>query len=51
MSTATSASAVRLNTATITQYLASQSGRRTHGPGKRRAVLLRAAPPWDGPPS
>lgn len=39
-------SAVRLNTATITQYLAAQSGLT---PGKRRAVLLRAAPSWDGP--
>ncbi|WP_328846445.1 BREX-2 system phosphatase PglZ [Streptomyces sp. NBC_00258] len=39
-------SAVRLNTATIIQYLASQSGL---SGGKRRAVLLRAAPSWDGP--
>jgi hypothetical protein len=39
-------SAVRFNTATITQYLASQPGL---GPGKRRVVLLRAAPAWDGP--
>ncbi|MER7685220.1 BREX-2 system phosphatase PglZ [Streptomyces sp. NPDC097610] len=48
MSTAavTTTSAVRLNAATITQYLASQPGL---GPGKRRVVLLRAAPSWDGP--
>ncbi|MCQ4043242.1 BREX-2 system phosphatase PglZ [Streptantibioticus rubrisoli] len=38
-------SAVRLNTTTVTQYLASQSGLAT---GKRKAVLLRAAPVWDG---
>ncbi|WP_336050189.1 BREX-2 system phosphatase PglZ [Streptomyces sp. CA2R101] len=52
MTTTTSASvetptsAVRLNSATITQYLVSQRGL---PPGKRRAVLLRAAPSWDGP--
>ncbi|WP_328548077.1 BREX-2 system phosphatase PglZ [Streptomyces platensis] len=52
MTTTTSASvetptsAVRLNSATITQYLVSQRGL---PPGKRRAVLLRAAPCWDGP--
>ncbi len=45
----TAASAVRLNTATVTQYLASQSAGLT--PGKRRAVLLRAEPVWDGPPT
>lgn len=39
-------SAVRLNSATITQYLASASSLK---PGKRRAVLLRGAPQWDGP--
>ncbi|MGP3988579.1 BREX-2 system phosphatase PglZ [Streptomyces sp. 3N207] len=39
-------SAVRLNSATIAQYLASQRGL---SPDKRRAVLLRAAPRWDGP--
>ncbi|MFE7546542.1 BREX-2 system phosphatase PglZ [Streptomyces gardneri] len=39
-------SAVRLNAATITQYLASSSSLK---PGKQRAVLLRAAPQWDGP--
>ncbi|WP_405612674.1 BREX-2 system phosphatase PglZ [Streptomyces sp. NBC_00076] len=42
----TTTSAVRLNAATITQYLASQPGL---GPGKRRVVLLRAAPSWEGP--
>ncbi|MGP3922437.1 hypothetical protein [Streptomyces sp. 8N616] len=47
MSTTTGTSAVRLNTATVTQYLASQSGLAS---GKRKAVLLRAAPVWDGPP-
>ncbi|WP_329144527.1 BREX-2 system phosphatase PglZ [Streptomyces niveus] len=46
MSTATSTSAVRLNAATITQYLTAQPGL---APGKRRSVLLRAAPVWDGP--
>ncbi|MFD9848701.1 BREX-2 system phosphatase PglZ [Streptomyces parvus] len=45
--TNTAAGAVRLNTATVTQYLASQSGGLTQG--KRRAVLLRAEPVWDGP--
>ncbi|MET7320701.1 BREX-2 system phosphatase PglZ [Streptomyces sp. NPDC005549] len=39
-------SAVRLNAATITQYLGSESGLK---PDKRRVVLLRAAPLWDGP--
>ncbi|UCM87238.1 BREX-2 system phosphatase PglZ [Streptomyces marincola] len=37
---------MRLNNATITQYLASRSGL---VPGKRRVVLLRAEPVWDGP--
>ncbi|MEV6012293.1 BREX-2 system phosphatase PglZ [Streptomyces sp. NPDC051976] len=45
--------AVRLNTATVTQYLSSQSSLAaslTHaGGGKRRVVLLRSAPQWDGP--
>lgn len=45
--TDTAASAVRLNTATVTQYLASQSA--GLAPGKRRTVLLRAEPVWDGP--
>ncbi|MFE3500918.1 BREX-2 system phosphatase PglZ [Kitasatospora sp. NPDC059160] len=40
-------SAVRLNTGTVTQYLASQSGLTSN---RRRAVLLRAAPEWDGAP-
>ncbi|MFD4525320.1 BREX-2 system phosphatase PglZ [Streptomyces sp. NPDC058470] len=48
MSTAATTSAVRLNAATITQYLVSQSGS-SLTPGKRRAVLLRAAPAWDSP--
>ncbi|MFF4037426.1 BREX-2 system phosphatase PglZ [Streptomyces sp. NPDC001816] len=52
--TATAApGAVRLNTATVTQYLSSQ----THlaasltgeEQGRRRVVLLRSAPQWDGP--
>ncbi|WP_279329417.1 BREX-2 system phosphatase PglZ [Streptomyces sp. OS603R] len=42
----TTTSAVRLNAATITQYLASESGLK---PDRRRVVLLRAAPSWDGP--
>jgi hypothetical protein len=42
----TTTSAVRLNAATVTQYLASQPGL---APGKRQVVLLRAAPSWDGP--
>ncbi|MFF3927732.1 BREX-2 system phosphatase PglZ [Streptomyces hirsutus] len=48
MSTAavTTTSAVRLNAATITQYLVSESGLK---PDRRRVVLLRAAPSWDGP--
>ncbi|MFJ8546103.1 BREX-2 system phosphatase PglZ [Streptomyces sp. NPDC093586] len=45
--------AVRLNTATVTQYLASQSSLvdslTGDGEGRRRAVLLRSAPQWDGP--
>ncbi|AXE80189.1 BREX-2 system phosphatase PglZ [Streptomyces atratus] len=45
--TGTAASTARLNTATVAQYLASQSA--GLGPGKRRAVLLRAEPVWDGP--
>ncbi|MFB6560555.1 BREX-2 system phosphatase PglZ [Streptomyces sp. NPDC056400] len=52
MSTATTGSvAVRLNLATITQYLSSQSSLAgsLKGDGRRRAVLLRSAPHWDGP--
>ncbi|UNS98183.1 BREX-2 system phosphatase PglZ [Streptomyces tubbatahanensis] len=41
-----SAGAVRLKAPTVAQYLASQSGLT---PGKRRVVLLRAAPVWDFP--
>ncbi|MER5535265.1 BREX-2 system phosphatase PglZ [Streptomyces mirabilis] len=45
--------AVRLNTATVTQYLSSQSSLAAsltgNGGGRRRAVLLRSAPQWDGP--
>ncbi|MET7474725.1 BREX-2 system phosphatase PglZ [Streptomyces sp. NPDC005648] len=47
MTSATITSAVRLNAATITQYLNSQKSSLT--PEKRRVVLLRAAPVWDGP--
>ncbi|KAA6219675.1 BREX-2 system phosphatase PglZ [Streptomyces filamentosus] len=39
-------SAVRLYPATVTQYLASTSSLK---PGRRRVVLLRGAPQWDGP--
>ncbi|WP_406266980.1 BREX-2 system phosphatase PglZ [Streptomyces sp. NBC_00191] len=45
--------AVRLNTATVTQYLSSQSSLTTSLTGdggvRRRVVLLRSAPQWDGP--
>jgi hypothetical protein len=45
--------AVRLNTATVTQYLSSQSSLAAYltrgGEGRRRVVLLRSAPQWDGP--
>lgn len=45
--------AVRLNTATVTQYLSSQTSLAASltrdGGGRRRAVLLRSAPQWDGP--
>ncbi|MFI6929313.1 BREX-2 system phosphatase PglZ [Streptomyces sp. NPDC050287] len=45
--------AVRLNTATVTQYLSSQSSLAASltgdGAGRRRVVLLRSAPQWDGP--
>ncbi|MEU4263986.1 BREX-2 system phosphatase PglZ [Streptomyces argenteolus] len=41
----------RLNIATITQYLTSQTSLAASltGAGRRRAVLLRSAPQWDGP--
>ncbi|MFJ6769405.1 BREX-2 system phosphatase PglZ [Kitasatospora sp. NPDC091257] len=45
MSTPVTTSAVRLNPGTVTQYLASQRGLAS---GRRKAVLLRAAPEWDG---
>ncbi|WP_410535976.1 BREX-2 system phosphatase PglZ [Streptomyces sp. KL2] len=45
--------AVRLNTATVTQYLSSQSSLAASltggGGGRRRVVLLRSEPRWDGP--
>ncbi|MFI1352455.1 BREX-2 system phosphatase PglZ [Streptomyces sp. NPDC020898] len=45
--------AVRLNTATVTQYLSSQTSLAASlngdGGGRRRVVLLRSAPQWDGP--
>ncbi|MFF0016204.1 BREX-2 system phosphatase PglZ [Streptomyces sp. NPDC005374] len=45
--------AVRLNPATVTQYLSSQSSLAVSltgdGGGRRRVVLLRSAPQWDGP--
>jgi hypothetical protein len=52
--TATAApGAVRLNTATVAQYLSSQSSLAAclmrDGEGRRRVVLLRSAPQWDGP--
>ena len=45
--------AVRLNTATVTQYLSSQSSLAASltgdGRSRRRVVLLRSTPQWDGP--
>ncbi|UOB08699.1 BREX-2 system phosphatase PglZ [Streptomyces sp. HP-A2021] len=45
--------AVRLNTATVTQYLSSQpqlaASLRPGREDRRRVVLLRSAPQWDGP--
>ncbi|MDH6218814.1 BREX-2 system phosphatase PglZ [Streptomyces pseudovenezuelae] len=52
MSTATTSTvAVRLNLATITQFLSAQSSLSDAltGQEQRRAVLLRSAPQWDGP--
>lgn len=50
--TVTTSVAARLNVATVTQYLSSQTSLAASltGGGKRRAVLLRSAPEWDGPP-
>ncbi|MET8286042.1 BREX-2 system phosphatase PglZ [Streptomyces sp. NPDC005132] len=49
--TTTSAVAVRLNLATITQYLSAQSSLADTlaGRDRRRAVVLRSTPQWDGP--
>jgi hypothetical protein len=49
--TTTSTVAVRLNLATITQYLSAQSSLADTlaGLDRRRAVLLRSTPQWDGP--
>lgn len=43
--------AMRLTTATVTQFLSSQSplAESLTGGGRRRVVLLRSAPQWDGP--
>ncbi|MFE2164534.1 BREX-2 system phosphatase PglZ [Streptomyces sp. NPDC059447] len=51
MSVASPTVAVRLNLATVTQYLSSQSSLAASlgGEGRRRAVLLRSAPQWEGP--
>ncbi|MHC6625783.1 BREX-2 system phosphatase PglZ [Streptomyces globosus] len=51
MSSTSTTVAVRLNLATVTQYLSSQSSLTASlaGSGRRRAVLLRSAPQWDGP--
>ncbi|MFE3449921.1 BREX-2 system phosphatase PglZ [Nonomuraea sp. NPDC059194] len=44
-------STVRLNTATVAQYLTSQSSLASSltGKGRQRVVLLRSEPQWDGP--
>ncbi|MEV6953322.1 BREX-2 system phosphatase PglZ [Streptomyces sp. NPDC051183] len=51
MSVTTGAVAVRLNLATVTQYLSSQSSLTASlsGNDRRRAVLLRSTPQWEGP--
>ncbi|WP_328775747.1 BREX-2 system phosphatase PglZ [Streptomyces goshikiensis] len=51
MSVTTGAVAVRLNLATVTQYLSSQTSLTASlgGNDRRRAVLLRSAPQWEGP--
>ncbi|GLW09625.1 hypothetical protein Misp01_47540 [Microtetraspora sp. NBRC 13810] len=43
--------AMRLTTATVTQFLSSQSSLKDSlaGTGRRRVVLLRSTPRWDGP--
>ncbi|MFI6583524.1 BREX-2 system phosphatase PglZ [Embleya sp. NPDC050493] len=46
MSTTIGTTAVRLTAGTITQYLASRAGL---DKDRRKAILLRAAPVWDGP--
>ncbi|MFD8933899.1 BREX-2 system phosphatase PglZ [Streptomyces sp. NPDC059578] len=51
MTTPAATVAVRLNLATVTQYLSSQRSLAASlaGGGRRRVVLLRSAPQWDGP--
>ncbi|MBT2386649.1 BREX-2 system phosphatase PglZ [Streptomyces sp. ISL-11] len=51
MSAIATSVAVRLNLATVTQYLSSKSSLAASlsGDGKRWAVLLRSVPQWDGP--
>ncbi|MGW5396850.1 BREX-2 system phosphatase PglZ [Streptomyces sp. NPDC003952] len=51
MSVASPTVAVRLNLATVTQYLSSQTSLTGSlgGGDRRRAVLLRSAPQWEGP--
>ncbi|MGY5071926.1 BREX-2 system phosphatase PglZ [Streptomyces griseus] len=51
MSVTSTSAIARLNVATITQYLSSQTSLTSSltGAGRRRAVLLRSAPQWDGP--
>ncbi|MDF5759286.1 BREX-2 system phosphatase PglZ [Spongiactinospora sp. TRM90649] len=47
----TAAGVMRLTTATITQFLSAQKSLADslNGTGRRRVVLLRSAPQWDGP--
>ncbi|MEU2577748.1 BREX-2 system phosphatase PglZ [Streptomyces anulatus] len=51
MSVTSTSAIARLNVATIAQYLSSQTSLTSSltGAGRRRAVLLRSAPQWDGP--
>ncbi|WP_369203608.1 BREX-2 system phosphatase PglZ [Streptomyces sp. PU-14G] len=51
MSASITSVAARLNVATVTQYLSSQTSLTPAlmGSDRRRAVLLRSAPQWDGP--